>query len=108
MRLTQAWKAPSPRKLGDLLEGGQEGVLRQVVGQGRIGAHPAQQAAHRRAVPADQFAEGRPAAGRRQGDKLQIVRSRRWRSQPRPCSCPVATPLSQAFGALRRVAQRMR
>ena len=51
-----------PAELRDLLEGGQEGVLGKIVGQRRIGAHPAQQRPHRRTMPAHQLAEGGPAA----------------------------------------------
>jgi hypothetical protein len=50
-------------ELGDLLEAGQEGVLRAIVGGRRVRPHAAQQRAHRRAVPAHQLAEGAPVAG---------------------------------------------
>ncbi|MNE14470.1 hypothetical protein D3C80_1073510 [compost metagenome] len=60
-------------ELGALLERQQEGVLGHVVGQGGLGAHAAQQGAHRRAVPAHQFAELAAAARRREADQFDIV-----------------------------------
>ncbi len=51
-------EGPLAAELRDPLEGGKAGVLGDVVGQGRIGAHAADQGAHGRAVAADQLAEG--------------------------------------------------
>src|SRR5579859_112435 len=66
-------EGPLAAEVGDLLEGRQEGVLGEVVGENRIGSHAAQQAADRRPVPSHEFAEGVTSAGDGQRHQVEIV-----------------------------------
>src|SRR6185503_13503887 len=67
---------PLTAELGDPLEGGEERILRHVVRLRRRRAHAAQHAAHRRAMPAHELAEGGPLTQSGEAAELHVVEAR--------------------------------
>ena len=68
-------EGPLAAEFRNPFEGRQAGVLGDVVGQGRIGAHAPDQGAHSRAVAAHQLAESGALPRARQGGELHVVKA---------------------------------